>query len=177
MKKNNRRRAKRLKIDHSVKVPVQISPILPFIGKTFEAESINISAGGMALKVDMGPAQDKGKKGTQIKIFFRLPGHPLQECKGKITHQFELDSKETMIGIKFTKASAKIVELLNHMAMDDEACDQRIKQEATPWCLPVCSFHCLCRKPLRTPTLDTKQLEKFEIALQLAQEMPSEIAL
>ena len=39
-------------MDRLVRVPVQIFPVMPFLGPTVDGALVNLSAGGMALLID-----------------------------------------------------------------------------------------------------------------------------
>ena len=166
MPKNNRRQHKRLKIHHSVSVPVHLFPVIPFIGHPVRAQSVNISSGGMAIKINLPVEGSKLKKGKKIKIHFRLPGHPIEECHGLIRHQFSLENEAVSVGIRFTKISKKLQAELARMAEDNEMCDTRTKEQPNPWCLPTCAYFGLCRKPIKIPDNELLSTNHLEIAFQ-----------
>jgi hypothetical protein len=164
--KSNKRKHKRLRVDRSVKIPIHLFPKMPFIGQPVSAFLLNLSAGGMALSVDCESLERPIPRGTDLKIHFRLPGRPLQECRGRVTHSFKSQSDHIMLGIKFEKCPDHLMEELEAMSADNEACDYRIEQTRDPWCVPTCSFFDLCRKPIRPATAAMPTLERLEIALQ-----------
>jgi len=167
MSLNNRRKFTRLRIDKFVKVPVQIFPVIPFIGETIEADSVDISAGGMALRILNSLEYQELRKGSKIKIHFRLPGHTLQECTGKVvSHRFGKNETHCHMGIRFMKISKKLLSELQHMAMDNDSCDNRVQTQKNPWCLPTCTFFNLCRKPIKPKNEINAKLERFEISFQ-----------
>jgi len=166
---NNRRKNKRLRIDRAVKIPVQIFPHIPFIGKSIEVGLLNISGGGMALIVDVEGQAKLLKRGASIRVHFNIPGLGLHHCKGKISHLIRPDKSRCFLGINFLNPPAKLIKLLNHMAEDNFSCDQRIQEQRQPWCDINCSYHFLCRKPIRI--LSEKMGQKpLEIALQFYDE-------
>lgn len=155
-----------MRLDKSIKIGVQIAPVVPFIGESLEAGLLNLSAGGLALAV-REPAH-LPPKGAELRIHFRLPGKLLLQCRGKIHRISETPSNEIVLGIKFDKVPAGIVRELNHMCEDDAACDRRIQNNGHPWCDPFCSFRSLCAKPARVDENPVLRPERFpfEIALQ-----------
>ncbi|MCB4755422.1 MAG: PilZ domain-containing protein [Elusimicrobia bacterium] len=163
---SNRRKFKRFKIDRSVKVPIHIFPVMPFIGEPVEATIINLSAGGIGLAIEKWSAQGVFQRGSPLKIHFRLPGRPLQECRGIITHSFRTRDERYILGIRFIALDKGMVQDINQMAADNEFCDRRIKQDTTPWCVPICSFYHLCRKPIRHHVEMEFSGERLEITLQ-----------
>jgi c-di-GMP-binding flagellar brake protein YcgR len=165
LQKSNRRRAKRLKIDRSVKIPVQLFPVLPFIGHAVEASLVNISSGGMALLLQEPDAFKKLKKGTPIKLHFHLPGRHLQQCRAKLTHKLDSDPHQVLLGLKFFKPPAGLIKALSRMAQDEANCERRIQEAERPWCDIRCTFHNLCRKPTRILP-HTPNQNHIEIALQ-----------
>jgi|GEM_PF-3624780 len=169
MKTRNRREHKRLRIEKSVKIPVYISPVVPFIGSPLTAHSLNMSNRGLAIRVQGEKSElSKLKVGAKLKIHFRLPPGKIQECRGVVTHQTNIDLEEMVLGIRFTKISRNITEDIGHMIEDNESCDKRILEEQNPWCFPSCSFYKLCRKPIRAPETDHRDKDLLEIALQKA---------
>jgi hypothetical protein len=170
MKSTNKRKHKRLKIDRSVRVPIQLFPRMPFIGETLPASLVNLSAGGLAFSLETETPKKVPKRGTEIKIHFRLPGKPLQECWGVITHTWESDFGLTM-GVKFTRIPAQLKHEFEIMAVDNGTCDTRIEQSRDPWCIPTCSFYDLCRKPIRPNPTDDSPMDRFEISIQSHEKM------
>jgi hypothetical protein len=168
---SNKRQHKRLRIDRSVRVPVHLFTKMPFIGEAISASLINLSAGGMALGLDGVVPRKTPKKGGRLKIHFRLPGRPLQECWGVVTHVIESGTKGISIGIRFERCPAQLQQELEHMANDNHACDVRIEQKGNAWCLPTCSFMDLCRKPIRPEPAHSSAIERIEIALQTHDEI------
>jgi hypothetical protein len=140
--------------------------VLPFLGLAVDANLLNISAGGMAIVIHKLGGKNKINKGLKSKIHFRLPGRPLCECLGVITHRIELNESETFLGIRFTKVPASLVDAIHKMADDNERCDIRIRDQETPWCESQCSFYSLCRKPLRQLNSHSHRFPEFEIAFQ-----------
>lgn len=169
MKSSNKRKHKRLRIDRTVRVPVHLFPKMPFIGQAISATLINLSAGGMALAIDGTSSKNFSFKKNRIKIHFRLPGKPLQECWGRVTHTWESQSNGCTVGIRFEKCPAQLKQELESMAADNEACDTRIEQTQEAWCIPTCSFFDLCRKPIR-PAATGHASDRIEIALQSHEE-------
>ena len=72
MKKNERRKFRRLKITKPSKVPVQIHPVIPFIGDAIHANAINISEGGLSLKINSIDELSEVKRGAGVKVHFRI---------------------------------------------------------------------------------------------------------
>lgn len=167
MKKGDRRRSKRLRIDRSVRVPVQIAPILPFLGDAVGADSINISEGGIALKVPGMPGTERLERDARIRIHIRLPGRPLLSCTGIVRHKVAADKGGIFLGILFRDLPVGIRMEIERMAVDNELCDDRIERERSPWCLPTCSFRGLCRKPIRDVGADDP-VDGFELSLDTA---------
>jgi hypothetical protein len=162
----NRRGDRRLKLDRLVRVPVQIFPVLPFLGAAVDGAILNLSAGGMALMVDVPSGETKLSTGRSLRIHFRLPGMPLTECRAIITHADKENGNGWLrLGIRFEKAAAALARRIQVMAKDDEACDTRITQTARPRCELSCSFHSLCGKPIRQAD-ESAHAVQFEIALQ-----------
>jgi hypothetical protein len=165
---SDRRLSRRLKIDRSVRVPVQLASLIPFIGNFVEAGLINISEGGMALVLRMEePSPQKMARGQNIKVHFHLPGRPLQECQAQVRHRFHYADGRIALGIRFTRIGQSLVKDLRRMAEDFENCERRIDAagDGHPWCDVLCAFHPLCRKPLRVVSSEMPSLP-LEIALQ-----------
>ncbi len=121
---SNRRRSRRLKIDRPVKVLIQLFPVLPFIGHSFEADLVNISAGGMAFIIDSD--EKEIKRGSEIRIHFRLPGGPLCECTGDITHRDSAPGGDC-IGIRFYRPPAALVRQIERMAVESALRQEHIE--------------------------------------------------
>ncbi|MFN0118257.1 MAG: PilZ domain-containing protein [Elusimicrobiota bacterium] len=163
MKTVNRRTYQRLRIDQSIKVQVQIFPVMPFIGETLYAQLVNISEGGMSLQLN-SLNEKPIKQGQKITLHLRIPGkHPVH-CSGKILHVFSL-KKGDFLGVKFLKSAGKFGKEIKAMVEDNGACEDRL-QQMVPWCDVSCSFHQLCRKPFRVKSLERSSLQSFEIAIQ-----------
>ncbi len=159
----NRRKDRRIRVDRAVRVPVQLFPILPFVGTPCEAVLVNLSAGGMGLLLE-----NDGEglaKGTKLVVHFRLPGLPLTECRGTVSnHIAGKKSAWIRIGVKFQKAPVNLTERIQKMINDDAVCDARMFESADPRCDTACSFHSLCHKPIRVG--GHTQHAQFEISLQ-----------
>lgn len=150
-----------------VKIPVHLFPKMPFIGETVSAVLVNLSAGGMALTIDSGMLNDHPiSRKAHLKIHFRLPGKPLQGCKGVVTHILKNDPTKIFIGIRFESCPEHLAKEIEAMAADNEACDYRIEQTKDPWCVPNCAFFELCRKPIRPAAHHASTMDRLEIALQ-----------
>ena len=160
---SNRRQFKRLKIDKSVRVLVQLFPVMPFIGETMEAQLINISEGGISLRLIYPEKYPSLARGSKVRLHLRLPGHPLSECRGEITHALKAGETEPMLGIRFQKPPAALMKEIRHMATDSDRCDRRTRDQA-PWCDISCTFHNLCRKPIRI----TQDVENADLLMEIA---------
>lgn len=167
MSANNRRKSDRLRIDRSVRISVQIFPVMPFLGEPVEAILSNISPGGMALTVKDDRYENELKKGRQIRIHVRMPGSAIEECRGTVTHSY-INRSAHVLGVRFTKISSELLKELQHMSKDNAACDTRIASGDNAWCLPTCSFYALCRKPLRLTDENTPATDLLEISFQHA---------
>lgn len=99
----NRRQHPRYRIDRALQVPVQLFPVLPFLGEAIDAKLLNISETGLAIVANFSPAKTKITKGTKIKIHFRLPGHPLTECVASVVRNTVLENDEHFLGLRFIK--------------------------------------------------------------------------
>lgn len=165
-KKSNRRQFKRLRVDKSVKIPVQIFPVLPFIGESIEAALVNISLGGMALVMDASATEGKLRRRSKIKIHFRLPGQPLSDCSALVSHLIKTSDGQSFLGIRFLKTPASFQGLISKMISDTDRCDARIIEGDHPFCETSCAYHSLCRKPLRMENPLTPVSLGFEIAFQ-----------
>lgn len=153
-------------MDRVLRVPVQLFPVLPFVGPSVDADLVNLSAGGMALLIDNGPADTRLARGGRLRVHFRLPGLPLTECRGIITHAApERSGGWLRLGVRFIKAPLALAERLQRMLIDDEACDARIAESRQPRCDTACAFHSLCSKPIRE-TAGALSSVQFEISLQ-----------
>lgn len=160
MKKSNRRIAKRLKIDRSVKILVHLFPVMPFIGEATYANLINISKGGLALVVD-----EPVKRGAALKVHFHLPGNPIQSSSAVVTHSFVGKDGRYVLGVKFVKPPKMLVENIEKMVLNSNSCDQRIRELADPQCDKACAFFQLCRKPIRLPHY-SNQSHQLELTFQ-----------
>lgn len=165
----NRRQHKRLKLARSVRVPVQISPVMPFLGKNIEAMLLNFSSGGMSLSIEDSASVKKLKRGTVLKIHFHMPGSYLFECQAEITHRMASPANGIILGIRFVKPSLALVKEIEKIVDDFEICEARMSADAEPWCDVLCSFHNLCRKPFRviSPHIHHNQIE---FSLQIDEE-------
>jgi c-di-GMP-binding flagellar brake protein YcgR len=169
MKKSNRRHYQRLRIDRSVQIQIQLFPVMPFIGESIHARLINISEGGMGLLLENADMRKQIKLGTKMKIHFRLPGKPLRQCTALVGHNLNMKDGLFFIGLRFVKTGSGLSREIHEMAKDNELCDGRIADHVSPWCDISCSFHNLCRKPLRLSRDNAPPLPSFEIALQTAE--------
>ena len=163
--RSNRRRDKRLKIPGRTKVNVHLLPVLPFIGVPVEGSVANLSASGLGLTLFDPEAPDAVRKGSKVKIHFRVPGHRLVACAGRVVRNEHGGGRRRGIGIRFTSVPAAFRRLLALMIEDNAACDSRIRNMRAPMCRPTCSYFALCVKPLKPqPSLG----RPLEIALQSA---------
>jgi c-di-GMP-binding flagellar brake protein YcgR len=167
MSQDNRRHDGRIRIDPVVRVPVHVRPVIPFIGQPVEAGPMDISQGGMAVRLRREHCRDL-IPGSKIKVHFRLPGMPLQECKALVRHNLAISESQSVLGILFLDLPVAIAKEINQMVMDDEACEQRATATKSPWCDPTCAFHYLCRKSFRFTALMGPSVDPLEIALQTA---------
>lgn len=159
----NRRRHARLRLDRSVRIPVQISPVLPFLGESLFATLLNLSGGGVALFFEDDPASNQMKRGCKLRIHLRLPGAPLWECRGVVSRRLKT-SKGHFLGIRFTHRPAGLIHHIEQMALENDRCDDRI-DEKHPWCDANCAYLSLCRKSIRLTPTDAA-IDELEIALQ-----------
>jgi c-di-GMP-binding flagellar brake protein YcgR len=166
MKKQNRRHFSRIRIDRSVRIALQIFPVMPFLGHPIDAGLVNLSPGGLALAIDPNEKSEGLKKGRLVKIHFRLPGMPLEECAGLIGHNYLTQQGERVVGIRFTKVSAGVIKELERMCVDNTACDRRVRENQNVWCMPTCGFYSLCRKPIRQEDGNIAMPDPLEISLQ-----------
>lgn len=147
-----------------MRVPVQIFPVLPFVGPSVEAALVNLSVGGMALLLNVGLSA-RLARGARLRVHFRLPGLPLSQCRGIVTHSVaDRKSGWLRLGVRFLTAPTLLTERIRRMETDDEACDARAHEMAQPRCDLACSFHSLCHKPFREAGAAINS--QFEIALQ-----------
>lgn len=165
----NRRKSKRIRIPQNTRVPVHIFPVLPFLGMSIDTTLLNISAGGMALVVETTRLKGQIPKGKNLRIHFRLPGHPIWECSAKIAHNIRLNEEESYLGIRFSKMPLRLEKTINAMASANDRCDRRIEELSKPWCEPSCAFFGLCQKPLKINEEPEAPSSGFEIALQHAE--------
>ena len=162
---SNRRKHRRIRVDRAVRIPVQVFPVLPFVGTPVDAVRVNLSPGGMGLLFDTKVSGFA--KGAKLQIHFRLPGLPLTACKGAVSNV--VVGKQTSwvrIGVKFLQAPALLTDRIARMILDDESCDGRMFSQAEPRCEAACAFHSLCHKPIRDGGLAAAA--HFEISLQRA---------
>ncbi len=157
----NRRKSKRLKIDRHVRVPVQICPVMPFLGRNIDAHLLNISKGGMSLAIQDLPKNKKLKKGTKLKIHFHWPGSHLFASDAQVSHWIASPQHGILMGIKFHRPHGLLVKEINKMVEDEAICESRVQTEEGPWCDVLCSFHGLCRKAFRAtdPSINQNQIE------------------
>lgn len=165
---SNRRQDKRLKIDPSVRIPVHLFPVTPFIGQEITAQLINLSVDGIALRFQLPFESKLLKKELTLKIHFRLPGGPLRECTGRIKRFSDQGPAGAEVGVHFTKVPSEFKNFVREMIQDNDRCDRRIRAEAHPWCNPACSYFSLCRKPIRPSQHAIEHIETIEIAFQNA---------
>lgn len=163
--KANRRASPRLKIHRSLRVPVHLSAVVPFIGKEVDAGLLDLSERGTALHLPQKDLPKQIRRGTTIKFHMRLPGHPLQECGGIVRHVFRLNNESVVVGIRFTRIPQRLKKELAQMIHDNDRCDKRLQEQSMPWCDPDCSFHNLCKKPIRFATED-RPSDQLEITIQ-----------
>ncbi len=149
MSAQNRRKFDRLRIDRSVRISVQLFPVLPFLGESIDVGLVNISPGGLALSIADAAHHKELKKGHEVRVHIRLPGLAIEECTGTVTRRYSTAGGKNVVGVKFTKVSAAVSKELVRMSKDNALCDQRVASGEHAWCLPTCSFYSLCRKPLR----------------------------
>jgi len=164
-----RRKNQRLKLDRTVRVPVQVCPVMPFLGRNIEAILLNISAGGMSISVGESSRFPQLKKKTALKIHFHFPGGSLFECRGNIAHRFNSRSDGMVLGIRFLNPSLALVGEIDKIIEDNEICDNRVGSEHGPWCDVLCSYHYLCRKPFRAFGPQTSQ-NQIEFSFQIEEE-------
>lgn len=162
---SNRRAHRRIRVDRAIRVPVQVFPVLPFVGTPTDAVLVNLSPGGMALLLESDHAALS--RGTRLRVHFRLPGLPLTECQGIVSNLLQgRNSTWVRIGVRFLKAPVQLSQRIERMIADDDACDARMFRHAEPRCDTACAFHSLCHKPIRTGSHGP--LAQFEISLQRA---------
>ncbi|MBV9080590.1 MAG: PilZ domain-containing protein [Elusimicrobia bacterium] len=162
----NRRRHKRLRIDGAVSIAVQVFPVMPFLGPAAQARLVNLSAGGMALIFDDAAAAGQLSRGARLRVHFNLPGAPLSDCEGLVTHAVRNGARGGLrVGLRFLRTSPTFEERIRRMIFDNEICDSRIAERAQPRCDAACSFHTLCQKPIRDPELFASP-QQVEVALQ-----------
>ena len=167
-KSSNRRRHRRLRTDRLLRVPVQVFPVLPFVGPSVEGAIINLSTGGMALLLNTEGSRAKLTRGARLRVHFRLPGLPLTQCRGVITHAVtDRPSGWLRLGVRFVSTPSALSDRINRMVTDDGACDARMDDSNQARCDLACSFHSLCSKPIRE-TAGLPAGAQFEIALQRA---------
>ena len=157
---------KRLKIDRNVRIQVQIHPIMPFIGETIGAGLVNLSAGGMAIAVSHTGDEFPIRRGSRVRLHFRLPGGPLSHCVARVSHVFDVNPGLDLVGLKFLKLPQTLRALFERMVRDNDECETRLREVEQPWCDTRCAFRSLCRKPLRTPAESGLEFDSIEIALQ-----------
>ena len=137
------------------------------MGPSVEAALVNLSVGGMALLLNGVDVSARLSRGARLRVHFRLPGMPLSQCRGLVTHAVtDRKSGWLRLGVRFVAAPASLVQRIRRMEIDDEACDARAIETAQPRCDLACSFHSLCHKPFRD--LSGSGRNQFEIALQHA---------
>jgi hypothetical protein len=155
-------------MDRLVRVPVQVFPVLPFVGPTVEGALVNLSSGGMALLIANEAGTARLARGTRLRVHFRLPGLPLTQCKGTVTHAAPSAGNGWLrLGVKFMQFPASLNDRIQRMLIDDAACDARMADAAEPRCDLACAFHSLCSKPIRLVAGGMSAVQ-FEIALQRA---------
>jgi len=165
---SNRRQSRRLRTDRLLRVPVQVFPVLPFVGPSVEGAIVNLSTGGMALLLQTEGKKARLARGGRLRVHFRLPGLPLTQCRGIITHAvMDRATGWLRLGVRFLKTPAVLSERINRMVTDDAACDARMDESSQPSCNLACAFHSLCSKPIRE-TAGALPGVQFEIALQRA---------
>lgn len=168
MKSHNRRKFDRLRIDRSVRIGVQLFPVMPFLGEAINVGLINLSPGGIALSLDDARHLNKLKKGSAVRIHIRLPGLPIEECRGVVARSYLTATSVHVVGVRFTKLAPVVLHELHQMSKDNSSCDARIASGDNAWCLPTCSFYSLCRKPLRFEDGNGPVVDPLEISFQSA---------
>ena len=141
--------------------------MLPFVGPALEGALMNLSPGGMALLIEGERAGERLTRHDRLRVHFRLPGLPLTECRGTVTHAVQQNDGWMRLGVKFLKTPPRLGERIKRMIFDDQVCDDRIVQDAQPRCDLACTFHSLCHKPIRQDVGSVPAVV-FEIALQRA---------
>lgn len=155
-------------MDRLLRVPVQVYPVLPFVGPSVEGALVNLSTGGMALFLNTESSGTRLARGGKLRVHFRLPGIPLSECRGVITHAVtDRASGWLRLGVRFLKTPPALAQRIARMVIDNAACDARMDEQSQPRCDLSCAFHSLCNKPIRD-TSGSLPGPQFEIALQRA---------
>lgn len=162
----NRRRQRRLPLDRLVRIPVQIFPVLPFVGPSLEGAVLNLSRGGMALLVKVDGDIRNLDRGARLRVHFRLPNSPLADAKGFITNvSIDRDTGWLRLGIRLVSAPPALAARIDRMVADNESCDERLKKSSDARCDVDCAFHSLCNKSIRQAVRGSRT-PPLEIALQ-----------
>ena len=114
-------------------------------GHSQPAIMTDLSAGGLSLLMFCEPPHTKS-----LQMLITIPGLdrvPVEAAIIRVLQKGETYS----VGLSFTKISKKIQDRIAAMADDNADCETRVSLRLPEACVPDCSFHTFCAKPVKAP--------------------------
>ena len=105
----------------------------------------DLSAGGMSLLMFVEPPHMKS-----FEMVLALPGLdrlPIAASVVRVHQKGETYS----VGLAFKKIAKKAQDRIEAMAGDNADCETRVSLRLPEACVPDCTFHTLCAKPVKAP--------------------------
>jgi len=142
-------------------IPIRLKPLPPYFGDTLPGTLVDLSAGGMAIRID-----EVIPEKTKLDMELIFPDRTVLKSKVNICRTAK-KNKEYLIGIEFMGLPEFMKEKINKMSFDFLACEKRIKDKAAEICLAQCTFFNICDKPQKATLL-----KKMEVHLKLNLKKP-----
>ena len=121
-------------------IALTLTPAPPFFGDPVEGTLVDLSGGGLAVRVpEMVPTA------TRLRLSIKFSFRPAVTCTVSVRRAVPA-GKAYLLGLQFLDLSGALADELVRMSADYDACDHRIREDQTPTCLRSCAFFRYCDK-------------------------------
>lgn len=127
-------------------IPVVLTPAPPFFGEPVDGKMVDLSGGGLAVLLkEAVPVK------TKLKLWMVVTGREAITCTVSV-RRVSAKGGAYLTGLQFLDLNEVVAADLAKLSGDYDACEERIREEQTPVCVPTCAFLTLCDKPQKQTT-------------------------
>ncbi len=138
-----RRQHRRFSVVDGMIEPISLE--LGAAAKSQPAIMTDLSAGGMSILLFCEPPHAKS-----FEMTLAIPGLDKTPIEASIVRVHQ-KGETYSVGISFTKIAKRFQDRIAGMADDNADCETRVALRLPEACVPNCSFHTLCAKPVKAP--------------------------